>query len=62
MISMITHLKSQYTPPRVALLRRVRLLPDELPVAQVPAQARRRVALTALAREGLDLGKIRKLL
>ena len=48
-------------PPLVALLRHVGLLPEELPVAQIPAQARRRVALPALAREGLDLGNMRVL-
>ena len=49
-------------PPRVALLRHVGLIPEQLPVAQVPAQARRRVALSALASERLDLDKtIRKL-
>ena len=46
--------------PLVARLRRVALLALQLPVAQVPAQPRRGVALPALARQRLHLGRGRR--
>ena len=44
-------------PPVVALLRRIGLLAAQLLVAEEPAKHRRRVAVTALARESLHLKK-----
>ena len=59
LLKLVLEGRSRAPPPLVALLRHVGLLPQELPVAQVPAQARRRVALPALARQRLHLGKMK---